>query len=166
MLMLGAGSVGKTALCEKYVTGIWNPSTTLTVGVDFHIKTVRVEDRMVKLQIWDMGGEDRFRFLLPTYCLGAQGALFLYDSTRPASLSQLQDWISVVFKANGRTPIILVGSKIDLRESRAISYEAGLNIAKENGFAGFVEVSSKEGTNVEEAFESLTRVMLKNMSKK
>ncbi len=166
MMMLGAGSVGKTALCEKYVTGVWNPSTTLTVGVDFHIKSVKVEDKIVKLQIWDMGGEDRFRFLLPTYCLGAQGALFLYDTTRPGSLSQMQDWISVVFKANGRTPIMLVGTKIDLRESRAISSEAGLNIAKENGFAGFVEVSSKEGTNVEEAFESLTRVMLKNMTKK
>jgi len=164
-MMLGAGSVGKTALCEKFVTGIWNPSTQLTVGVDFHIKTIKIEDKTVKLQIWDMGGEDRFRFLLSTYCLGAQGALFLYDTTRPSTLSQLQDWVSIVFKANGRTPIILVGTKVDLEEARAISFDAGMNIAKENGMAGFVEVSAKESINVEEAFESLTRIMLKNMSK-
>src|SRR5271157_1218363 len=74
ILMMGAGSVGKTALCEKYVTGLWNPLTQLTIGVDFHIKTMKIDDKTVKLQIWDMGGEDRFRFLLSTYCLGAQGA--------------------------------------------------------------------------------------------
>jgi small GTP-binding protein len=163
--MMGAGSVGKTALCEKYVTGLWNPLTQLTIGVDFHIKTMKLDDKTVKLQIWDMGGEDRFRFLLSTYCLGAQGALFLYDTTRPATLSQLQDWVSILFRANGRTPVLLVGTKVDLVEYRAISFDAGMNIAKENGMAGFVEVSAKEGINVEEAFESLTRIMLKNMSK-
>lgn len=165
ILMLGDASVGKTTLSERYITGVFNPSITLTVGVDFFIKNVKMHGKNVKLQIWDMGGEHRFRFLLPTYCLGSSGAIFLYDVTRPSSLESHEDWINIVKEKNGDIPIMLVGNKVDLEDQRKISREHGLEVAKTNGYASFVEVSAKTNINVEEAFEALTSLMIKRMLK-
>lgn len=161
ILMLGDASVGKTTLSEHYITGVFNSDLRLTVGVEFFIKTVEIYGKKIKLQIWDMGGEDRFRFLLPTYCLGSSGAIFLYDITRPKSLDSNQDWISIVKEKNGNIPVLLVGNKIDL--NREIPREHGIQVAKANGMAGFVETSAKEGTNIEEVFNTLTNLMVKKM---
>ncbi|MHA1618172.1 MAG: ADP-ribosylation factor-like protein, partial [Promethearchaeota archaeon] len=67
ILMLGSSSTGKTSLSERYITGLFNPNIKLTVGVEFYVKTVAYGGKQIKLQIWDLGGESRFRFLLPTY---------------------------------------------------------------------------------------------------
>ena len=163
--MLGDGSVGKTSLSERYITGVFNPDLRLTVGVEFFIKTIDMHGKRVKLQIWDLGGEDRFRFLLPTYCLGSSGAIFMYDITRISSLASNQAWTSIVKERNGNIPIILVGNKVDLESYRAISREHGIEVAKQNGMAGFVEVSAKNGINIEEAFNTLTDLMVKRMLK-
>ena len=163
MLLLGNASVGKTSLAEHYITGLFNSDIRLTVGVEFFIKTVEIYGKRIKLQIWDLGGESRFRFLLPTYCLGTSGAIFLYDVTRADSLNSNQEWTQIVKEKNGNIPIILVGNKIDLKE-RIISREHGIEVAKTNGMAGFVETSAKLGVNVEEAFETLTDLMYKRIT--
>ncbi|MHA1338583.1 MAG: Rab family GTPase [Promethearchaeota archaeon] len=161
ILMLGNASVGKTTLAERYITGIFNPDLKLTVGVEFFIKTVEIQGKRIKLQIWDMGGEERFRFLLPTYCLGTSGAIFLYDITNKASLEAHPAWLSIVREKNGNIPILLAGNKIDLEDEREVSTEMGIDVAKKSGMAGFVEVSAKTGINVEKTFSVLTDLMIK-----
>jgi len=108
-----------------------------------------------------MGGEERFRFLLPTYCLGTSGAIFLYDITNKASLDSCPSWLSIVREKNGNIPIILAGNKIDLEDKRQVPTEMGIEVAKKIGLAGFVEVSAKEGINIEKTFSTLTDLMLK-----
>lgn len=162
LLLLGDSSVGKTTLTHKYVSGIFLDNPRLTIGVDFHSKKVLIEEKSTRLQIWDFGGEDRFRFLLPTYCKGANGAIFLYDITNAKSLHHLPDWTRIVKANSGEIPIFLAGSKIDLEDYRVISYEEGIQVARENNLAGFLELSSKTGVNVEEAFMTITRIMIDN----
>lgn len=79
--MLGNASVGKTSLTIRYISGYFMEDLKLTIGVDFYSKTTSYIEKKVKLQIWDFGGEERFRFLLSQYCKGANGAFFLYDIT-------------------------------------------------------------------------------------
>lgn len=162
ILMIGDASVGKTTLSEHYITGVFNPDVRLTVGVEFFIKTVKIYGKHVKLQLWDLGGEDRFRFLLPTYCLGCSGAIFMYDVTSRSSLQSNQAWTTIVKEKNGNIPILLVGNKVDL-DSRVIPRDHGIQVARQNGMAGFVETSAKEGINVNEAFNTLTDLMVKRM---
>lgn len=164
ILMLGNASVGKTSLSERYITGVFNPDLRLTVGVEFFIKTIEINGKTIKLQIWDMGGEERFRFLLPTYSLGTSGAIFMYDITNMSSLEAHQSWTSIVREKNGNIPIILVGNKVDLESKRAVPRESGIEVAKKAGLSGFVEVSAKEGINVDKTFEILTELMTKNMN--
>ncbi|MFW9937110.1 MAG: Rab family GTPase [Candidatus Thorarchaeota archaeon] len=164
LLLLGDASVGKTSFTKRYVYNLFNPSERLTIGVDFHVKTVELQGKKVKLQIWDVGGEERFRFLLPTYCLGANAAFLLYDITRPQTLDNINEWTSIVRQKGGPIPIMLVGSKIDLADNqRKVPREYGIQIAEKNNMASFAEISSKTGQNVNKTFEVLTELTLERL---
>ncbi|TKJ22953.1 MAG: hypothetical protein CEE43_04360 [Promethearchaeota archaeon Loki_b32] len=166
ILLLGDASVGKTSFTKRYCYNIFNPSERLTIGVDFHVKTIELNDRRIKLQLWDVGGEERFRFLLPTYCLGANAAFLLYDITRPSTLDNISEWITIVRQKGGPIPIMLVGSKLDLEKTqRQVQRDYGIQIAEKNDMASFVEISAKENANVDDAFKVLTELTLDRMSK-
>ena len=161
ILLVGNGSVDKTAFTKRYCYNIFNPSERLTIGVDFHIKTIQLNNRNIKLQIWDVGGEERFRFLLPTYCLGATAAFILYDITNASTLDNIPEWLSIVRRRGGPIPIMLVGTNLDLAAtSRQVPRELGIQIAERYHMASFVEVSAKDNINVNEAFRVLTELTL------
>lgn len=161
ILLLGDASVGKTSFTKRYCYNIFNPSERLTIGVDFHVKTIELNNKLIKLQLWDVGGEERFRFLLPTYCLGANAAFLLYDITRPSTLDNINEWMTIVRQKSGSIPIMLVGSKLDLEKThRRVQREYGIQIAEKNDMASFVEMSAKENVNVDDAFKVLTELTL------
>jgi len=127
---------------------------------------VEIKKRKIKLQIWDVGGEERFRFLLPTYCLGANAAFLLYDTTRSQTLDNVPEWTRIVRQKGGLIPIMLVGSKSDLSgPHRQVPREYGVQIAEKNHFSSFVEVSAKDNVNVDKAFEVLSELVLEMMEK-
>ena len=161
ILLLGDASVGKTSFTKRYCYNVFNPSERLTIGVDFHVKTIKIKDKLVKLQLWDVGGEERFRFLLPTYCLGANAAFLLYDVTRSQTLDNISEWTNIVHQKGGNIPIMLVGAKIDLEaDQREVPREHGIEVAEKNNMASFGEISSKTGQNVNKTFEVLTELTL------
>lgn len=162
LMMLGDASVGKTSLTLRYISGYFMEDLKLTIGVDFYSKTTFFNDKKVKLQMWDFGGEERFRFLLSQYCKGANGAFFLYDITNSKSIEHLPDWTQIVREHAGDIPIMLVGSKKDLDEFRAVPLEDGLLAAKKYNLSNFIELSSKTGENVEKAFSIMTETLFEN----
>ncbi|MFX1449123.1 MAG: Rab family GTPase, partial [Promethearchaeota archaeon] len=163
IIVFGDPGCEKTQLTQRFLTNLFLADQTMTIGVDFEVKSLIVDGQKVKLQIWDFAGEERFRFLLPTYVRGARGGLFIYDITNYSSLAHIDDWLSIIRKeirAEDRFPIIVVGTKAHLVDQREVSSTDGIRIAKSRGVNGFIEVSAKTGENVEEAFEALTRLML------
>ena len=165
LCIFGDGGVGKTTLINKYLTGLFKGDTHITIGVDFHMKIVNLSSITVKLQIWDFAGEERFRFFLPNYMIGASGSIFMYDITRNSSLHHLNDWLSVLVKDNiniqDTIPILLVGGKADLENARSIDSKYALKITKTNNLSGFIECSAKTGKNVDIIFETITFLMMK-----
>jgi small GTP-binding protein len=162
LLLLGEASVEKTTFTKRYCYNIFNPSERLTIGVDFHVKTIETQGTRIKLQIWDVGGEERFQFLLPTYCLGANGVFLLYDITRPQTLDNITEWTSIVRQKSGSIPIMLVGTKLDLEATqRQVPRDYGIQVAEMNGFASYAEISSKTGQNVNKVFDVMTNLLLK-----
>ncbi len=161
----GDGGVGKTTLIGRYLTGIFKTNQTLTIGVDFHVKKIKVGNLLVSLQIWDFAGESRFRFLLPSYVLGASGGIFMYDITRFSSLKNFTEWIEIfkkgfVGKPGKQLPVLMVGSKLDLSYKRAVSSKEAFDLAKEQDLYGYIECSSKDGRNVEDIFTEIAKLML------
>jgi small GTP-binding protein len=165
IVIFGDAGCGKTTLTQRFLTNLFVSDSKMTIGVDFEVKSLIVNNRKVKLQIWDFGGEERFRFLLPTYVRGARGGLFMYDITNYSSIAHIDDWLTVIRKEirdEDQFPIIVVGGKADLAEDREVPAEEGIKLAKSRGVDGFIECSSKSGENVEKTFEALTGLMLDN----
>jgi len=164
IVFFGDGGVGKTTLINRYLTGVIKSDSVITIGVDFHVKKVDIDGKRVSLQIWDFAGEDRFRFLMPSYVVGASGGIFMFDITRYTSLRNFNDWIEIFKKGfkgdNHQMPVLMVGSKIDLEYKRAVSREEAFELAKKNNLFGYLECSAKNGENVQEIFEEIARLMM------
>ena len=167
LLMLGEASVGKTSLTHRYITGVFVDSPRLTIGVDFFSKKMKIADQNIsaKLQIWDFGGEKRFRFLLPTYSKGSNAALYLYDITSRESLQSLPVWLEIVRKNAGNIPVLLIGTKKDLDDHRVVTTAEAFEEGKINLVADHIELSAKTGEGVALSFEKITELLV-NQSKK
>jgi len=163
VVLFGEPEVDKANLTQRYLTNLFVSDSKMTIGVDFEVKSVDVGDKKVKLQIWDFGGEKRFRFLLPTYVRGAKGGLFMYDVNNKSSLSSIDEWLLVITKEitpEDEFPVIAVGIVSDKVNNRQVSTEEGIKIAKSRGLDGFIECSVETGENIEEVFEALARLMI------
>jgi small GTP-binding protein len=163
LVLFGDAGTGKTTLTHRFLTNLFKSDSSMTIGVDFQAKSLEISGKKIKLQIWDFGGEERFRFLLPTYVRGANGGIFMYDITNYSSLAHIDDWLNVIrSKIESYLPILVVGGKADLKEDREVLIEEGIKISKSREVDGFIECSSKTGKNVEESFEAITELMMKN----
>lgn len=162
LVVAGEGGVGKTTFVRRYVEGVYHDSL-LTVGTAFAAKSIIVNDEQgttpVKLQIWDMGGEKRFRFLLPKFCFGSRGAMLCFDLNRFSTFLKLDEWLRLIRDSTDDIPIILIGMKADLH--RAIQQKEVIEFAKANKFKAYFETSSKDDLNVTQAFEYIGKEMLK-----
>ncbi|MFX0033447.1 MAG: Rab family GTPase, partial [Candidatus Hermodarchaeota archaeon] len=150
---------GKQSFSRRYFHSVFNPSERLTIGVDFHVKTIELDGRSIKFQIWSFGGEERFRFLLPTYCLGARGAILLYDITDPNSLGILSEYIQIIRQKVGTIPIMLIGTKVNLGGNRKVSREEGVSIAENFNLSAFTEILSQDEQKVYYTFQTLAEII-------
>ena len=164
LCVFGDGGVGKTTLVNKYILGRFLESTKMTIGVDITSKRFEMDDVKINLQIWDFGGEERFRFFLPAYARGSSGGIFIYDITRYNSLMNLSEWLNVFdISVHGKqydVPILMVGSKLDLQNDRCISKEDAINSVQNHNVYNVIECSSKTGQNIELIFEDITKQIL------
>ncbi len=163
-IVVGDGGVGKTALTLRFSKGFFTEDYKMTIGVDFHVKTITIEAEegpiRSKLQIWDTGGQERFSSIRPMYYRGSLGALLIFDLTNSGSFEHLPQWIEEV-RANVKTeiPLLLVGNKSDLIDQRAVSLEE-INIFTSNFNLYYMETSAKTGDGVGDCFYILACLMI------
>ncbi|MHA2009996.1 MAG: GTP-binding protein [Promethearchaeota archaeon] len=163
IVLFGDPNTGKDILVQRFLTNLFKSDSKLNIGVDFEVKNLKIDKRKIKLHIWDFGGEERFRFLYPTYLRGANGALFIYNVNDFNSIAHLDDWLMTIrseFRQEKQIPIVVAGIVLNLEEERQITSDQGIKIAQSRGVNGFVECSPITGENVEETFEGLTKLIL------
>ena len=167
VLLLGGSNVGKSSIFLRYIDDIWNDTFVPTIGVDFKIKSLELDNKLVKLQIWDTAGQERFKNIITSYYRGAHGILLIYDITDKDSFKSLQNWLIEIEKnAHKNVVKVLIGNKCDLDDKRVISYSQGKEFADSYGLK-FIETSAKKNSNVNEAFELLSRELINsNVEKK
>ncbi|MDD1778425.1 MAG: GTP-binding protein [Candidatus Helarchaeota archaeon] len=164
VVIAGEGGVGKTALCMRFTKGVFLEGTKMTIGVDFSAvkvkATTKYGEELVTLQIWDFGGEERFRFILPGYCNGANGAILAFDLTQDYTFHRLPEWINLIRAAVPDVKMVLVGLKADMVEKRKIPRELAEQKVKEWNVHGYIEASAKTGDNIPYIFGLITQEML------
>lgn len=151
-IVIGDTGVGKSCLLLQFTDNKFQPVHDLTIGVEFGARNITINNKTIKLQVWDTAGQESFRSITRSYYRGAAGALLCYDITRRETFNHLTSWLEDARRhANDNMVIMLVGNKSDLDKRRVVSTEEGETFARDNGLI-FLETSAKTSANVEEAF--------------
>lgn len=154
MIVVGDSQCGKSSLLQQFIHGRFEPAREMTVGVDLAFKTVRLLEKSIKLQLWDLSGQSTFHNIVRVYYRGAHVILFAYDVTDERSFDHIRNWLERIQSSwsNDYSPtMILVGCKTDRGCDRVVSREVGEAFARRHGMM-FCETSAKLGEGVEDAF--------------
>ena len=160
IIFCGDAGVGKTSIINSFMSQKFQDEYEPSIGVDFFSKTVRYKDRLIKLQIWDSAGQEKFRSLIPNYIRGSSLIFLIYDISNKLSYEHIPDWIQFIKNVDNNGIIILVGNKIDLNDKREILSEQAEKIAECFNIP-YIETSAKDGTNILLLFEELATGMHK-----
>lgn len=165
IVIAGEGGVGKTTLARSYIEGQFALNIGITLGVYHFTKEVKVNGSDYVLQIWDLGGQIRFRSIIPDFMIGMQGVLFLFDLTRVTTLIEnISEWIEFIRSEDPALPILLIGAKCDL--DYTISVDSLKEFMEEYNFFDYLEVSSVKMINVNSAFEKLASEIVRHKEHK
>jgi small GTP-binding protein len=161
IVLAGDEGVGKTSLINRFVTGYFTADYKATIGVSIYTKQLFIENYEANLQIWDVAGQTSFRKFRQRFFSGTRGAFLVFDLTVPKSLDNLHvSWIEDIQNITGEIPLILIGNKVDLRESVTVSHQDVKDFLKHHSNVGehFI-TSALTGENVENAFHKLTSLV-------
>ena len=167
IVLLGDEGVGKSSLIVRYVKNKFKHEYISTMGVDFLIKNLKIDDDGIKCIVWDIGGQNQWREKLHLYLQGSDGAIIVTDLTRKKTLDGLNYWLDAIKKylKIDDLPLVVVGNKLDLVEQRKITPEDLKNATNYPVF----ETSAKTGETVEKMFVNVAKQVLvkkKKMKKK
>ncbi len=160
-IVIGDSTVGKSSLLHRYCDDIFKIDNHYhTIGVDFKLKTVQIDGKTVKQQIWDIAGGQILSTFTCSYYRGAHGVMVAFDISDIVSFNNLNQWLQQIEKyADKDIPKVLVGLKSDLTAKRAMSNEVITSFANSVGIH-YLEVSALSNINVNAAFDHLTKQSL------
>lgn len=165
ILILGDTEVGKTSLLLQYTEGYFPEDFISTIGVEFKIKQLKIKDMNINLQIWDTAGQERFKSITKNFMKDADGIIFMYDITKKNTFDNVKNWITESQNHTKiDTKIIVAGNKIDLESKRQVQKEILEKFCNNKKIPG-EEVSAKLGIKVNEIFETLANLIVKDMTK-
>jgi Ras-related protein Rab-1A len=165
ILLIGDSGVGKSCLLLRYFDDHYVESYISTIGVDFKIRTIEIENKIVKLQIWDTGGQERFRSITSSFYRGAHGVILVYDVSDFLSFQNLAQWNNEIEKySRDSISKLLVGNKSDLVDQRKISYGQGKDYADKLNI-DFIETSARNSQNINETFLIMTKKIISKFPK-
>lgn len=163
ILIIGDSGVGKSSILLQYTDGYFNKNLSSTIGVDFRIKIIELNDlkKKVKATIWDTAGQERFRTLTKAYYRGVQGVIFVYDVSRKDSFDQLNEWLKELemYAADGGEYLVkaLLGNKIDT--DAVVDDNKAIKWAEDKGMI-FFKSSAKTREGINNVFEAIIRKIL------
>ncbi|MCK4845683.1 MAG: GTP-binding protein [Candidatus Heimdallarchaeota archaeon] len=162
ILLLGDAAVGKTSLVQKFVHDKFAESYLMTIGMEPSERFVTLKNgTIVALSIWDLAGQERFRFIRHTFYRGAKAALLVFDLTRDSTLKNVKKWNQEFIDNCGKeTHTLLIGNKNDLQNKIAVSDDECQKMnTKIKGF-DFIKTSALTGEQVEDAFTKLAGLLV------
>ncbi|CAF3630877.1 unnamed protein product [Rotaria sp. Silwood1] len=160
ILIIGDSGVGKTTILQRFANDYFSTEYVATIGVDFQIRTLEIDSKRCKLQIWDTAGQDRFKCVVSSFYRNANGVIICFDITDLESFRNVNNWLEEVKRyCPEQTPMFLIGTKSDLKTRRMVSDDIIKAYAEKNQLS-YLETSSKTNENVEKCFINFTRTLV------
>ena len=160
IMTLGYCSVGKSSFILRFTENKYENAYLTTVGIDSKFRLLNIQDIQYKVLFYDTAGQERFHSIAPNIIKKANGIIIMYDITNKQSFDSIPEILKAIENEKGENfPLILIGNKIDLDNERIIKKEEGEELAEKYGME-FIEVSNKEGINIEKAGLSIINKIL------
>lgn len=159
IIVIGNIGVGKSCLSLKATKGIFLEEYISTIGFEFYCFNVKVDDKIIKLQIWDTCGQEAYRSLIKNFYRNASLAIIVYSVEDSQSFFDIDIWLKQI-KTYGTSSckIFLIGNKIDTNY-RKVSTEQGIKCKNDFFFDCFMETSAKDGINTKELFVNCATIL-------
>ncbi len=148
---VGPHDCGKTSVCIRFQGRVdYNIDYVITtLGAAYGTRLVYLDETVIRLEMWDTAGNERYIGLLSVYVRNASGIVAVYDVTDRYDFDRVSHWIEKARKgAPPDTTVMVLANRCDLVAHREVSYEDGRSLADGNDFL-FFEVSAKDMTNIE-----------------
>ena len=153
LIVIGDSGVGKSCLTNNAVKNIFDESYNATVGFEFFTFNVKMNNKVIKLQIWDTCGQELYRSLITNFYRNSSLAIMVYAINSRESFENIEMWLRELrTHSNPDAKVFLIGNKIDLESERKVSKEEGEKFCKDNKLNGFMESSAKTGVNAQNIF--------------
>ncbi|KAG2387367.1 hypothetical protein C9374_001699 [Naegleria lovaniensis] len=158
-ITIGNSSVGKSSLVRRWCGEDISSSLPATIGVDFRYREITLDDRTIKVSLFDTAGSEKFESLTQSYYRGSKIAFIVYDVTKKNSLEACNTWLNSLYKVVDREDVVvvLIGNKTDDVSLRKVTYQEGETFAKDHNIPLFFETSSLSNSNTELAFFEAVR---------
>ncbi|KAK7101746.1 ras-related protein Rab-7L1-like [Littorina saxatilis] len=166
VVVIGDVTVGKTSLIQRYVNNTFREGYKATIGVDFSLKQIQWSDVCtIKLQLWDIAGQERFASITRAYYRDADGCLLLFDVTNLASFRRAATWKEDLdskcrLPDGAPVPCLLLANKSDLSHKRQVSRDEIRALCGKYPFIGWREISVKDNVNISQSLSYLVDFML------
>ena len=153
IIIVGDQGVGKSCLAIKASRNYFEDFYSPTVGFEFVSFNVKVQEKIIKLQIWDTCGQEVYRSLISSFFRSASLAIIVYSIDTEDSFNNIEKWLNdIKTQSNPDIKIFLIGNKADLEDKRRLTKEQGEQLCKDHKLAFFMETSAKTGFNVQNVF--------------
>ena len=160
IIVIGDPGVGKSCLTGRAVKDKFDSQYAPTIGFEFLTYSVKIQDKIIKLQIWDTCGQEMYRSLISNFYRNASLAMIVYSIDSKESFLHINTWLKdVKIQSHPDVKIILIGNKSDLVDNRAVTYEEAKKFKEENQLLYFEETSAKTGMNAKEVFTQAARIL-------
>ena len=160
ILVLGDSLVGKSSIILKYADNVFHENHLATIGVESKNKEIIKGKYKILLNLWDTGGQERFKAITKSFFNGANGIIFVYDITKKKSFEGIKSWMKDS-EPYGNFKSILCANKLDLNSKREVKKEVLEEFALKNKI-NFFETSAKDGTNIDKVFDKLVSLILED----
>ena len=166
LIVIGDAGVGKSCITTRAVKNIFEESYNATVGFEFFVFNVKINDKVIKLQIWDTCGQELYRSLITNFYRNSSLAIMVYAINSTESFENVEMWLRELrTHSNPDAKVFLIGNKIDLESERQVSKEMGEQFSKDNNFDLFMEASAKNGFNTQKVFIKAAKALLDDYAK-
>ncbi|KAL0267667.1 UNVERIFIED_CONTAM: hypothetical protein PYX00_009868 [Menopon gallinae] len=169
ILVIGELGTGKTSIIKRYVHQFFSQHYRATIGVDFALKVLYWDQNtIIRLQLWDIAGQERFGNMTRVYYKEAVGAFIVFDVTRSGTFDAVQKWkqdldSKIQLSDGSPIPCILLANKCDQPKEGFVNNHSKMDeYCREKGFTTWFETSAKENINIEEAARTLVTKILQN----
>ncbi|XP_076327266.1 ras-related protein Rab-32-like isoform X1 [Tachypleus tridentatus] len=171
VLVIGELGTGKTSIIKRYVHNFFSQQYRATIGVDFALKVLNWDSNtLIRLQLWDIAGQERFGNMTRVYYKEAVGAFIVFDVTRTETFNAVLKWKNdldskVRLPDGSIVPCVLLANKCDMLKEGVVNDPSLMEeFCQDNGFIGWYLTSAKDNINIENATKCLVSEIVKNQS--